>query len=48
MSSSQTFTAAGFPDPDDIAEYNHEQVVWVYINPQLPYWPGQIKIGGTS
>ena len=37
------FTRQGFPKPDINAEYDQDEVVWVLVNPKMPYWPAQIK-----
>eukprot|EP01083_Nonionella_stella_P060227 157390_1 len=41
------YTRSGFPKPYEKDEYNHDEVVWVFIRKDLPYWPAQIKTGGT-
>eukprot|EP01084_Bolivina_argentea_P248911 416467_1 len=47
MSQSRKFTRDGFPKPNVKAEYKPDEVVWVLIDPNMPYWPAQVKIGGT-
>ena len=47
MPKKKKFTKKGFPVPDPKAEYEDEEVVWALIRKDMPYWPAQVKIGGT-
>eukprot|EP01084_Bolivina_argentea_P314642 544985_1 len=37
------FTEDGFPTPGEDV-YHNDELVWVLVDQDLPYWPGQIKI----
>ncbi len=47
FSESSQFTLQGFPKPNRNAEYKHNEFVFVLFDQEMPYWPAQVKIGGT-
>eukprot|EP01084_Bolivina_argentea_P122540 217144_1 len=48
MSQSPTFTRSGFPIPNLDTQYQSNEVVFARLDPNLPYWPCQIKTYQSS